>query len=107
MNFTEIENLSEQEVINLYQDIIEFKTLQISTDEYLYYCTWNCRCSNGSNRNAYGYNNGDFTGRYDTDGNNNQWGFHGCSRISKFSYISGGCDGGVISSYAQRCTKYR
>lgn len=100
MNFNEIENLSEQEIVDLYEDIIEVNNSELIS----IYCTWRCQCKDGSNRYAYGYNSGNYTGRYDTDANNlDQSGMQGCLRTRIEYYLAGGCYGGANSAYTTGC----
>lgn len=102
MNFTEIENLSENEILHLYDDIIEGGNSDLIS---LVYCTWYCNCTNGSKRYAYGYNSTCYRSRYDTDRTNNALcGIQGCMQrttglSSECGYVSGGCVGGANSSY--------
>ena len=80
MNFEEIENLSSENLNELYNEIIETEQIKFSAT---YYCRFYCSCSDGTRRYAYGYN-------YNPDNNlhNHDW---QCCRGSQF-YISGGCD---------------
>lgn len=90
MNFDDIENLSREQITNLYENILETNFLSWYRTDW--YCTVGCYCSDGNYFVAYGYQQEDrtYSDYY------NGW-FDVCNREPSY-WISGGCSGEVIRS---------
>lgn len=94
IEYSEIENLSEREIIDIYNDVIELNEINIAS----WYCSGYCKCKNGYNSAGYlmgtlTNNNGvreysasgDLTKAICT-GDNSNIGYHPCFRNGRYAY---------------------
>ena len=104
MNLDEIENLSYEQIMLLYDNIIDNSCDDnISAIPLSWYCTGYCTCYNGKTRAGSGFSDYNHTGRTYA-GNNGTL----CVSTNQYNiYAACGTDNYTSRQYLQLCTPYR
>ena len=100
-DYSVIENLTENEINELYKDIIETgEDSLLSWASTKFYCKFICECRDGTIKEAYAYSAEDNTGGYYYSASKN----YSCVRGYYTWHIDGGCTSIPYAQYWDSCT---